>query len=73
MLAELRERCQARRCRAEEVLIANDLSGLAQADFIFGVSDVVDTLVEPEHLNPGAVVCNAARPREVSARGSRAG
>lgn len=41
--------------------------GLREADVIFCVSSAVDAIVEPDHLKPGALVCDVARPRNVSA------
>jgi predicted amino acid dehydrogenase len=35
------------------------------------VSSAADAIVEPEHLKPGAVVCDVARPRDVSVRVAR--
>ena len=37
-----------------------------RADVILCVSSAVDVLVEPEDLKPGALVCDVARPRNVS-------
>ncbi|HXF81256.1 MAG TPA: shikimate dehydrogenase [bacterium] len=36
------------------------------ADIVLTVSSATDTLIEPEDLRPGAVVCDVARPRNVS-------
>lgn len=44
------------------------MEGLRQAQLILTVSSAVDALVEPEHLRPGSVICDVARPRDVSAR-----
>ena len=41
---------------------------LRAADVIITVTSSVDTVIEPEDLKPGAVVCDVARPRDVSAR-----
>ena len=38
------------------------------ADIIITVTSAVETLIEPRHLKPGAVVCDVARPRDVSVR-----
>ncbi|MDQ7843484.1 MAG: shikimate dehydrogenase [Armatimonadota bacterium] len=37
-----------------------------EADIVLTVSSATDTLIEPEDLRPGAVVCDVARPRNVS-------
>lgn len=39
---------------------------LPEADVIIAVSSAVDAIIEPHHLKPGAVVCDVARPRDVS-------
>jgi fatty aldehyde-generating acyl-ACP reductase len=41
---------------------------LAEAQIVIAVTSAVDTVVEPEMLLPGAVVCDVARPRDVSVR-----
>lgn len=40
--------------------------GLRQSDLVVTVSSAVDALIYPEHLKSGAVVCDVARPRDVS-------
>ena len=37
-----------------------------EADVIVCVSSAIDSLIEPEDLKPGAVVCDVSRPRNVS-------
>lgn len=39
---------------------------LEDADIIITVTSAVDTVIKPEYLKPGAVVCDVARPRDVS-------
>lgn len=39
---------------------------LRQADIVITVSGSADELIFPEHLKPGAVVCDVARPRDVA-------
>jgi len=39
---------------------------LATADVVITVTSAADTVIEPEYLKPGAVVCDVARPRDVS-------
>jgi len=49
--------------------IATDLdTELPEADIIVTVTSAVDAVIEPRHLKPGAVVCDVARPRDVSVR-----
>lgn len=45
---------------------ANTKSALRAADIVIAVTSSVDTLIEPEDLKPGAIVCDVARPRNVS-------
>lgn len=49
--------------------ITTDAKGaLRQADVVVTVTSAVDTVIEPEDLKPGAIVCDVARPRDVSRR-----
>jgi fatty aldehyde-generating acyl-ACP reductase len=43
-------------------------AALRAADMIIAVTASVEAIIEPEHLKPGAVVCDVARPRDVSKR-----
>lgn len=65
-LTALRDRLRA--ATRAEVATATDAAPLAQADLILTVTSALDTVIEPRHLRPGAVVCDVARPRDVSAR-----
>lgn len=53
-------------CR--EITLSIDIQDLTKADLIITVTSAVDTLVGPEHLKSGAVVCDVSRPRDVSRR-----
>ncbi|MGB9886920.1 MAG: shikimate dehydrogenase [Moorellales bacterium] len=51
--------------------VAVELSGeahrvLPTADIVISVTSAVDTVIQPGDLKPGAVVCDVARPRDVS-------
>ena len=49
--------------------ISADLkNSLKKADIVITVTSAVDTVIEPEDLKPGAVICDVARPRDVSRR-----
>ncbi|NMA55287.1 MAG: shikimate dehydrogenase [Firmicutes bacterium] len=49
------------------VRIAADLkSALTQADIVISVTGSATPVIEPQDLKPGAVVCDVARPRDVS-------
>jgi len=58
--AELAEHQQA-------IDITTDIAeALAQADLVVTVTSALEAIVHPEMLKPGAVVCDVARPRDVS-------
>ena len=40
---------------------------LAEAQLILTVTSALHEIIRPEHLQPGSVVCDVARPRDVSA------
>jgi fatty aldehyde-generating acyl-ACP reductase len=64
-LAEVKVRCEN---VGAEVLVTDDLNTLRQADLVLTVTSAVDAIIQPQHLKPGAVVCDVARPRDVSKR-----
>lgn len=39
---------------------------LRKADIVISVTASMDTIIDPEDLKPGAIVCDVARPRDVS-------
>lgn len=45
-----------------------DLSLLLEADAVITVTSTDAAIILPEHLRPGAIVCDVARPRDVSVR-----
>ena len=50
-----------------QVQVTNDLStSLKEADIVMTVTSALDFLIAPGELKPGAVVCDVARPRNVS-------
>lgn len=52
--------------KAEITYTTDPHVGLREADIIIAVTSAVDTVVPGEVLKPGAVVCDVARPRDVS-------
>jgi len=65
---------------AAEIMYKNGLAvkitsslkeALKSADVVMAVSASVDYQIEPEDLKPGAVVCDVARPRDVSPQVAR--
>ncbi|HZO88559.1 MAG TPA: shikimate dehydrogenase [Chthonomonadaceae bacterium] len=57
--------------RAEVNVYADVAAGLKEADIIITVTSSVDAVILPEHIKRGAVVCDVARPRDVSVRVAR--
>ncbi|MBP2645124.1 MAG: Shikimate/quinate 5-dehydrogenase [Firmicutes bacterium] len=47
-------------------ITANTKAALRLADIIIAVTSAVDVIIEPEDLKVGAIVCDVARPRNVS-------
>jgi fatty aldehyde-generating acyl-ACP reductase len=62
-LEEVAARCAG---RGADVTISTDMNALYNADLILTVTSALHAVVEPQHLKPGAVVCDVARPRDVS-------
>lgn len=52
-----------------EIIVSTDVEkGIRDADIVIAVSSAVDAIIHPQHIKPGAVVCDVARPRDVSKR-----
>src|SRR5690606_35374671 len=64
-LAETRERCEG---YTAQIRTSTDMHTIYDADLILTVSSSVAAIIHPEHIKPGAVVCDVARPRDVSWR-----
>ncbi len=47
---------------------SSSLEALSKAQLIITVTSAVHTVIRPEQLRPGSVVCDVARPRDVSAQ-----
>lgn len=62
-LAQVKSRCAA---AGADVQVTTDLNALRAADLIITVTSALDAIIQPAHLKPGAVVCDVARPRDVS-------
>jgi fatty aldehyde-generating acyl-ACP reductase len=61
-LDAVRETCQGR----AQIETSTDVSLIYKADLILTVTSALHAVIEPRHLKPGAVVCDVARPRDVS-------
>lgn len=67
------------RARTEEVAalvghgveVATDVAAISSADVVITVTSAEGEVIQPEHLKVGAVVCDVARPRDVSLRVSK--
>ncbi|HSJ88917.1 MAG TPA: hypothetical protein VK909_17015 [Anaerolineales bacterium] len=64
-LHELRDRLSIH-ARAE-LIVSTTMDVLAQAQLILTVTSAIHDVIRPEYLQPGSVVCDVARPRDVSA------
>ncbi|MBX5468122.1 MAG: SDR family NAD(P)-dependent oxidoreductase [Firmicutes bacterium] len=65
-LAELAEQLQAHHPHLG-VAVSTDVDrAVSQADLVIAVSSAQEAIVRPEALKPGAVVCDVARPRNLS-------
>ena len=64
-LEDLRDQCIS---LGAQVSISTEISSIYEADLILAVTSAVHAVIEPQHLKPGAVVCDVARPRDVSRR-----
>lgn len=62
-LEAVREKCEG---GSAEIAISTNINDIRQAELILTVTSAIGTVVEPQHLKPGAVVCDVARPRDVS-------
>lgn len=67
-LEKVAERIKANRGRAQISMYTDMAMGLKSADIIITVTSAVDAVILPEHIKSGAVVCDVARPRDVSVR-----
>lgn len=55
-----------RKAGGQHVQTTDQMNALAQAHLIITVTSAVDAIIEPQHLRRGAIVCDVARPRDVS-------
>jgi fatty aldehyde-generating acyl-ACP reductase len=63
-LERVREMVQER--GGAQVSVATDMTALRQADLVLTVTSALEAIIAPEHLKPGSVVLDVARPRDVS-------
>lgn len=55
--------CEGQHAR---VVTTTDINQIYEADLLITVSSAIDAIIQPQHLKPGAVVLDVARPRDVS-------
>lgn len=48
--------------------ISTEVNDIKKAQLILTVTSAIDTIIHPEHLQSGSIICDVARPRDVSAR-----
>jgi fatty aldehyde-generating acyl-ACP reductase len=64
----LEELCDRLRVGARaELITSTKMDVLAHSQLILTVTSALHDVIRPEHLQPGSVVCDVARPRDVSA------
>jgi fatty aldehyde-generating acyl-ACP reductase len=65
--AERLNKVRARVARVgAEAALATEISALRWADLVITATNAVDAIIKPGDLKPGCVVCDVARPRDVS-------
>jgi len=65
---EVREVCEGQHAR---VVGSTDIKAIYDAELILTVTSAVEAIIEPQHLKPGAVILDVARPRDVSVQVAR--
>jgi predicted amino acid dehydrogenase len=68
-LLALRDRLRGK--AGAELTVSTRLDNLRDAQLILTVTSAIDDVIRPEFLQPGSVVCDVARPRDVSAMVAR--
>jgi predicted amino acid dehydrogenase len=64
-LEALRQRILAGGASAD-LHISTDVDALKHAQLIITVTSAVHAVIQPNNLRPGSVICDVARPRDVS-------
>ena len=50
-----------------ELIVSTNVKEIKHAQLILSVSSAAKPIIQPEYLSPGSVICDVARPRDVSA------
>lgn len=66
-LDDLRESIRAHH-PAVNIETSTSIEAIRDAQLILTVTSAPEAIIEPEHLQPGSVVCDVARPRDVSVK-----
>lgn len=66
-LEQLQLELQTDRPKAR-IMTSTDMSALQNTQLVLTVTSDIHTIIHPEHLRSGSVVCDVARPRDVSRR-----
>jgi predicted amino acid dehydrogenase len=53
---------------ASEISISTNMEDLQRAQLILTVTSSTGAVIEPQHISPGSIICDVARPRDVSAQ-----
>lgn len=59
----VRELCEGKKAN---VGASSDMNSIYKADLVLTVSSAIKTIINPQHLKPGSVILDVARPRDVS-------
>ena len=61
----VRDQCEGQTCATI------DINEIYHADLVLTVTSAIESIIQPQHLKPGAVVLDVARPRDVSHKVAR--
>jgi fatty aldehyde-generating acyl-ACP reductase len=50
-----------------KISISTDIEDIQRAQLILTVTSSTGAVIEPQHISPGSIICDVARPRDVSA------
>jgi fatty aldehyde-generating acyl-ACP reductase len=51
-----------------EISISTNMEDIQRAQLILTVTSSTGAVIEPQHISPGSIICDVARPRDVSAQ-----
>ncbi|MCP4426805.1 MAG: shikimate dehydrogenase [Chloroflexi bacterium] len=59
---------KVRNAGCNDVTVTTDINQIAQAHLIISVTSAIENIIQPRHLRRGAIICDVARPRDVSSQ-----